>query len=378
MKILFVLEYYYPHVGGVETLFKELCEGIHKQGHEVTVVTSRIPATKKFEVLNGINIIRLGVPNEGSRYWFTFFSIPKVFNLASKADIIHTTTYNAAFPAWFASRLRGKPVIITVHEIFGPKWREFGRMNAISAKFHQVFEHMIVKLPFDFLIPVSKYTAECLALHGVKQEKIQVVYNGIDYSLFDPSKFDAKSERKKLGLHDEFIYMYFGRPGISKGLEYLIEAVPLISNRIPNSKLLLVLAKDPLDRYEYILDTIKKLHIESNVIVLGTVPRDALPGLISTSDCVVVPSLSEGFGFSAAEACAMEKPVVASNVASLPEVVSGRNLLVPPKDFEAIAGAVESVYNKKTDFGEKRIFSWEMCVDGYLEIFSKFSRGGRP
>jgi len=54
------------------------------------------------------------------------------------------------------------------------------------------------------------------------------------------------------------------------------------------------------------------------------VSRSELPSYIAASDCIVVPSLSEGFGFAAAESCAMGKLIVASNVASLPEVVSGK------------------------------------------------------
>jgi multimeric flavodoxin WrbA len=47
MKILFVLEHYYPHTGGVEILFKNLCEGLVKKGHEVEVITTRLANTKK-------------------------------------------------------------------------------------------------------------------------------------------------------------------------------------------------------------------------------------------------------------------------------------------------------------------------------------------
>lgn len=96
MKILFVLEYYFPHIGGVETLFKSLCEGLVKKGHKVKVVTMQIEGTKGNEIVNGVDITRIPFPN---RYLFTFLSFFDVLRLAKGVDIIVTTTYNGAPPA---------------------------------------------------------------------------------------------------------------------------------------------------------------------------------------------------------------------------------------------------------------------------------------
>ena len=66
-----------------------------------------------------------------------------------------------------------------------------------------------------------------------------------------------------------------------------------------------------------------------------------LPDYVYCADTVVVPSLSEGFGFAAAEACAMRRPVIVTDNASLPEVVSGKVLTVPPNHVDALAYAME-------------------------------------
>src|SRR3954468_1153941 len=58
MRILFVLENYFPHLGGVEMVFKNLCEGLAKK-HEVTVITRRLPNTKAKETMNRVKIIRV-------------------------------------------------------------------------------------------------------------------------------------------------------------------------------------------------------------------------------------------------------------------------------------------------------------------------------
>lgn len=373
MNILFVLEYYPPHIGGAEILFKNLCEGLAARGHDITVVTLRLPDTPTFEVINRVKAHRVKVPNRGARYWFTFLSIPKAFQLARQADLIHTTTYNGAFPAWLAAKLRRKTSVITVHEVFGPRWKDLLGMGWLNARLHQLLERLIVALPFYRYITVSRYTADCLKSFGVDQGKITVVYNGIDYDLFNPGKADGEVIKQKLKLSGKFVYMYYGRPGVSKGVEYLVRAVPLIRKAVPGSKLLMILAHEPKDRYENIRRMIRDLGIEHSIILLTPVPRNELPGYIAAADCVVVPSLSEGFGFTAAEACAMGKPVVASNVASLPEVVSGRYVLVEPRNSEALAEGAEKVYRGETENSRRKTFSWDKCVAEYLGIYEKMT-----
>jgi glycosyltransferase involved in cell wall biosynthesis len=163
--------------------------------------------------------------------------------------------------------------------------------------------------------------------------------------------------------------MYYGRPGISKGVEYLVQSVSFVARKIPNSKLLLILANDPVNRYEIIKKMIEDLNIRDKIILLDPVPRAELPDYIAASDCVVIPSLSEGFGFAAAEACAMGKPLVASDVGSLPEVVSGRYVLVEPRNPEAIADAIEKIYKGEVKDTGKRIFSWDECIERYFKIY---------
>ncbi len=371
MKILFVLEYYSPHIGGAEVLFKNLCEGLAGRGHDITVLTLRLPGTEEFEIVNSVKVHRIKTPRKGARYWFTFLSIPKALQLAGQADLVHTTTYNGAFPAWLVSKLRGGKCLITVLEVFGTRWMDSGGMNWFTAKLHQLLERLVITLPFNEYISISRYTSRCLKSFGIAEDKMRVIYCGIDYNLFNPVKADGRTVRQKLKLGQEFLYMFYGRPGISKGVEYLVRSVPLIARQIPGSKLVLILADDPKDRYENIKRILDKMKLEDKVILLGPVPREELPNYIAASDCVVVPSLSEGFGFAAAEACAMNKPVVASNVASLPEVVCGMYILVKAGNPAAIAKAVVSVYNKELSNSDEKIFSWDECISGYEKVYNE-------
>jgi glycosyltransferase involved in cell wall biosynthesis len=143
-------------------------------------------------------------------------------------------------------------------------------------------------------------------------------------------------------------------------------------DRIPKSQFLLILSRRPEGGYNDAIRIARGLNLNGQLTLSDPVPRDELPSYIAAADCVVVPSLSEGFGFTAAEACAMERPLVASDVASLPEVVSGKYVLVEPRSPAAIADAVEMVYKGEVDSHPKKRFSWDDCVDHYLHVYKEF------
>ncbi|TKJ17308.1 hypothetical protein CEE44_02110 [Candidatus Woesearchaeota archaeon B3_Woes] len=371
MNVLFILENYLPHIGGVEIIFQNLTEGLVKLGHNVSIVTHRLKGTKKFEIINGVKIYRVNCFH--SRYWFTFFSILQSFKLGKKTDIIHTTTFNGAFPAWFVSKLLRKKCIITIHEVWIKKWNKLTEINWFNAKIHDVLEKPIYLLNFNKYVCVSKSTQNQLLGIGINKNKTKVIYNGIDYNHWNPKKYNRKRLRKKLSLEKNFVYMFTGRPGISKGLEYLIKAVPLISKKIPNAKLLAIMSKDKAysKRYNDILNLIKKLKIKNKVIIHDPVSYKELPNYVKASDCVVVPSLAEGFGFAAVEACAMRKPVIISNIDSLPEVISGKYILVKPKNPESITKGIEKIYHNQIIKSELKRFELKDNIRNYLKVYKE-------
>ena len=378
-RILFVVEYYYPHVGGGEILYQTVAEGLVRKGCEIGVITTRLPNTKKEELFNGVKLYRILTPKIfGTHYWFTFLSFPKIFRLAKRYDVVHTTTYNAALPAWLAAKLKRKRAIITVLQAWGALWKTFKGMSWFSARLHQLFERLIIRLPFDGYICISEHTKNSVMTIGLKSERLRVIHCGVDYELFNPAKYDHLKVKKELGLSDRFVYMSYGRAGISKGIEYLIEAVPLISREIPNSKLLLILASDPKHRYEYITGLIEKLRLNENILLKNQLSREALVRHIAASDCVVVPSLTEGFGLIAAEACAMNKPVVCSKAGALPEVVSGKYILVSPKSSEEIAEGIERIYRGEVKETKRKYFYWEQCISKYLQTYRGVSEHAEP
>jgi glycosyltransferase involved in cell wall biosynthesis len=113
----------------------------------------------------------------------------------------------------------------------------------------------------------------------------------------------------------------------------------------------------------------EKLGVNGNVVLKSQLSREELVRHIAASDCVVVPSLTEGFGLVAAEACAMNKPVVCSNAGALPEVVCGKYVLVSPKSPEEIAEGIGRIREDGVKETERKYFFWDECIDKYLQIY---------
>ncbi len=355
MNILFVLEYYWPHTGGVEVMFQNLAEGLAKEGHHVQVLTQRLPDTKAKENRNGVHIHRIWSP---SRYFFTFLAVPAAIDKASRADVVHTTTFNGAPPAWLAAKLLGKKVVLTVHEVWINFWSQLGDMNLLSRIMHDMLERFLYMLPFDKYVCVSKSTARQLSRVGIKKKRISVVYNGVDYKHFAP----RKSKKNKV-----FTVLSYSRPGVSKGIEYLVDAMGKVKGEI---QLVLLLSQDKAYKARY-----RKIRAQvaaqppGKIQLRKSVSWHELPKVISEADAVCVPSLSEGFGYSAAQAVAMGKPVIASNTTSLPEVVSGKYLLVPPRDSTALARAFEQAKKGKYEKKKVRKFTVADNVKGYVSVY---------
>jgi len=375
MKICFVLEYYFPHIGGAETFFENLAERLAEGGHECFVVTTRLSGTKKYEKIKGVNVWRVNTPRLLDRYWFTFLSIPYVYKIAKECDILHTMTYNGAFSAFFASKILNKPSVITVFEALLDLWKTLSGMNWFNARFHAVVERMVLGLPFNKYACISYYTRNYARLLGISDKKLTMIYPGVDQNLFSYQEENGRLIREKLKLKDNFIYLYFGRPGFFKGVEFLLQAVPLISKAIPKAKLLLILSKEPKGKYKQMLSLIRNLQIRDSVVLLENVHLEDLVKYISGCDCVVLPSLSEGFGFSCVEACSVGKPVVATDIGSIPEVIFGKYVYITPRSPEGVCQGVQEVYSGKVMFRPRKAFNWGECVEKYKEMYFSLLKG---
>lgn len=151
--ILFVLDYYLPHLGGLEIVFANIVQRLIKKGYVVGIVT-----TKHFKTLPSIEehpqltIWRIGKTREQ----FMWMALWQLLRIAGKFDCIHTTTYAAAIPASIAGRRFKKKVILTVHELFGNLRK---RYKTVSRPY-RFFERLILQFPYTHIVAVSQHTQQ--------------------------------------------------------------------------------------------------------------------------------------------------------------------------------------------------------------------------
>lgn len=376
LRILFVLEYFWPQIGGVESLFYNLARELVERGHRCTVLTTRLQSTPAREEHMGISIYRIGNPERASRYAFTFAAIPSARALARSADILHTTTYNAAPPAWLVGRLTGKPTLITVHEVLGAAWRALPDTNWLHATALQTLERLAVALPFDHYVAVSRATRNALRQTGVPDHQLSFVYNGHDTLEWQSDPERRETLKRALNPHDVPLVGFYGRPGVTKGVEVLIEAFLDVRRRIPRAQLLLILGNYPSERRERLIRLAQE-RLADAVTILPSVPREQLADYLSLCDCIAVPSLTEGFGFTTIEAASLGRVVVASDVGSIPEVISGRYVLAAPNDARAFGEALCTALLTDVPSSLQRVFTTAAMADGYEATYARL-QAARP
>lgn len=369
--ILFVLDYYTPHRGGAETVFEHLTRKLLSRWYKITVITSRFFShLPVYESLDGIDVYRTGT----GRFSFLFSAVWLWWKLCRQLpiDFIHTSTYGGAIPGWILGFLSRKKVILTVHEVFGDlrsvyKWRP-------KSLLYRWFEWFMFIFHYTAYHVVSTYTLNSIrCLYHVPDKLIRLVYNGVDSEFWDMKKISRKllkDWRKKYGWGDRFVLLYYGHSGKSKGLDYLIDALPAIFAQYPDILFVcnLIHAKRDLETKQ----KIRALWYHKNIQLFSWFSIDSLRTLVAASDCVVAPSLSEGFGSVHAEVSSLWKPLITSYVASIPEVVHGKVVFVEPQSSQAIIDAVIKVKNDQFEHIDAKVFPREKTIDGIEQLYTDF------
>ncbi len=358
MKILFILENFYPKIGGVETLFWKLAKTLSKKGFEVTVFTSgagdNVPQS---EEIHGFKIIRTSFTN---RYLFTFFTLFKAFSLARKHDVVHTTSYNAAFPAFIAASLARKKSLITFHEAWNKMWFSMTSFSYFQQILHYYFEKMILFFPFTKFVAVSNYTEEALQYAGIKNKNLVKIYNGLDYHFLE-SQIDPK-------LVKEDYYLFYGRLGISKGIPILLDSISYLKKINKPIKLKMIVSYQD-DSFDQLKNDLKQRGIEHLVKLEDQMVYEDLIVQIQKAKSVLIPSFTEGFCFVAAECIALNAPIIHSGKGALKEVVSGKFVEMDSFDGNSLAVAILKADSGQWTKTEKRKFELEDSIEQYISLY---------
>lgn len=249
-----------------------------------------------------------------------------------KIDIVHTHLFHASVFGQFIVRILGGPKgIMTRHYsdllyLYGSKYQRF--LDSVASRFA------------NRIIAISEGVKSVLiGFESVDPKKITVIYNGTQFPCPQPKKADIGNIKKEFSLSQNVkVIGSVGTLHPRKGHRYLIESAKLLCKERDDIIFLIVgdgWLKDDLVRLR------DRLDLKDKIIFAGY--RKNTMDLLAIMDIVVHPSVEEGFGLSIIEAMSMSKPVIATRVGGIPEIIEDdkTGMLVPAKDPVLLAKAIK-------------------------------------
>ncbi len=363
MRLLLWASSYGQAIGGGPVLAPLLARGLVRRGHAVSVFTDRRPESlAEEEEDDGVRIyrplFRRALAGEVALIPSIRRHVAAVKN-ETRPDLafIFSSGYGEFFHH-LTGGMRPLPLIVGLHDLFsenelqpesivGRNVRAANRITACSAA---VLENTLKHLPA--LRPIS-----------------MVIHNALP----------APGRAAPVASPAKFTVAFAGRLIAKKGANILIAAIDLLKERYPG--LQLVLAGEGEARGALEADAARR-GLSSRVTFVGRLSHEAIYPFLASATLVAIPSRTEPFGLVALEGAQMRRPVVASAVDGLPEIVAHgeTGLLVPPDDAFAWASAIASLLDnppRAEAMGEagrrraERHFSWDRYLAGHEDLFQK-------
>jgi len=368
-------------VGGIARHCNGLARALAHNGHDVHVVTLDFPGAPNYEEMGGVKIYRtsteLGHPNFLT--WallFNHFIEKKIADVSRKVDLdaVHVHDWLTGFAGISFKHQMQTPLVSTIHGT------EIGRAQGL----HNPDSFTIDGIEWwttyeaDKIIVTSGFMkAEIQGHFHLPQEKIEIIPNGIDLNKYNAS-VDRSAVRGRYGVNPgEKLILCVGRLVPQKGIEYLIRAVPTISGRYPEARLIIVGEGWLRGQLEYVA---RSTGHQWRITFTGWIPDEELIALLNSADVLVVPSIYEPFGIVALEGMAAGVPVVASDVGGLAEIVEHEDngVLAYSRNPDSIAWSVDRVLSdperskRLVQNARKMVqktYSWEAIAMKTAEVY---------
>ena len=300
-----------------------------------------------------------------------------------RPDIVHAHFWMSGWAALEAARTLTDPppCVQTFHALGVVKRRHQGEADTSPGDRARVEAQLLREA--DHVVATCRDEVDELAGLGGDTDRITIVPCGIDPTAFRPTGPAAPPRR---GGHRIVVV---SRLVPRKGIDDVIAALP----RLPGTELL-VAGGPPADRLHAdpearrLRDLAVRLGVGDHVRLLGAVARPDVPALLRSADVVVCVPWYEPFGIVPLEAMACGVPVVGSAVGGLLDTVAHRStgLLVPPRDPDAIAGAIHRLLDNPSLRGRmgeeaaarvRQHFTWEQVACSTLDVYERL-RAQRP
>ena len=336
MNILWLVDHlgYGGAIHGAATYYLNTIPLLNKSNFNaiLCVLRKKDSLTKQFED-KGINICHLGRNKFDPR---TLFDINKIIR-KENINIIHAHGYGSANFGRLIKLFNKVPVIVHAHDD--------DRNYPLPQK---IADYLLRNLTDQAIAISEAVRVSCIKKRNIREEKVIVLLNGIPLNDFvAPDKSRIEKVRKRLGIKQESnVIGTIARLRKEKGVKYLIQSAVKISDAFPDA-VFLIAGDGPL-RNE-LVDLTKKLGLETKVVFAGFC--EDIQSIFSIINIVAVPSISEGLGIAVLEAMAMGKPIVATSVGGIIEILRDgeTGLLIPPKDQSILADKIIYLINNKNE-----------------------------
>lgn len=350
--------------GGIGTYIRNLLPGLRASSFQLRVIVHP-KMIEKERWLQAYDLILSTASIYSIKEQIEFFlHVPKV-------DLFFSPHYNIPL-----APLRAKKRVVTIHDVFHLAYSSQLRWHErLYAKY------MICQAAYrsDLIITNSRFSHEeiCKYVKNVK-DKIYPIHFGVDYKKFQREE----NEKRVQNIIQTFLlppryFLFVGNLKSHKNLQGLLLAM----RYLPTDIKLVVIGKSEGMRY---VDTGSVIYnqypeLQGRIFWFSSITNEDLPIFYQLAEALVFPSYYEGFGFPPLESMGCGCPVIASNVASLPEICSSAAIYVSPENSKEIASAMQKIVidrelrRKLIEEGYKNIqkFSWEKSIERHIELLEK-------
>ncbi len=381
IKILFLGWEFPPHsVGGLGTHSYNLVKTLSEKGIDVNVI---LPFKEHVDI-KGVRFITFegqsfksvysltnveGTAPEGTLLYTDIFGeIEEYKDMAVKLstdkdfDVIHANDWVTGRAAIAIKKKTGKKLLTTIHST------EYDRTAGNPWKAIVKEEQSLIDNS-DVIVTVSeRLKGELINFYKADPEKIKVIYNAIDKSKFKILRKD----------NDKKIILYLGRLSVQKGIDNLIRAFKIVTEKEKNAVLYIV-GEGP--ELKNLINLSINLDIADKVIFLGRAPDEDVEFLYSIAKVFVMPSVSEPFGIVALEAIASNVPTIISSQSGVSEVI--QNVMkVDFWDTEQMADITLGLLNyngikeelSKEAYKELNNVTWERAADKFIGLYNTINK----